>query len=132
MTIRDSGMRAAAPRRFRRDHSESVCRFIESLVATALGIGLAELRAGSRGRAAAALARQTAMYLAHVHFGISLSQVGRTFGRDRTTIAHACSTIEDARDSREFDAEVAVLETIIAAAAEFAASLYGDTIDGDR
>ena len=110
MTIKDSETHAAAPRRFRRDHSESVCRFVESLVATALGIGLSELRAGSRGRAAAALARQTAMYLAHVHFGISLSQVGRTFGRDRTTVAHACARVEDRRDDPAFERTLSCLE----------------------
>ena len=31
-------------------------------------------------------------------FGVNLSAVGRAFGRDRTTAAHACRLIEDRRD----------------------------------
>jgi chromosomal replication initiation ATPase DnaA len=95
------------------DNCESVCRFVETLVAAALGIGLSELRARSRGRAAAAFARQTAMYLAHVHFGLSLSQVGRTFGRDRTTVAHACARVEDCRDDPKFERILALLESAL-------------------
>jgi hypothetical protein len=95
---------------FDRDGCESACRFIETSVAAALGIGLVELRARSRGRAAAAFARQTAMYLAHVHFGLSLSEVGRTFGRDRTTVSHACARVEDCRDDPTFDRVLACLE----------------------
>jgi chromosomal replication initiation ATPase DnaA len=100
-------------RRADRASRESACRFIETLVATALGIRLAELRGRSRGRAAAAFARQTAMYLAHVHLGITLSEVGRTFGRDRTTVAHACAKIEDRRDDPKFERVLACLETAL-------------------
>jgi chromosomal replication initiation ATPase DnaA len=95
------------------DACESVCRVIQGLVSTALGISLAELRAGSRGRAATAFARQTAMYLAHVHFGISLSDVGRTFGRDRTTVAHACARVEDRRDDPKFECILDCLESAL-------------------
>ena len=95
------------------DRSASVCRFIEALVSAALGIGLAELRASGRGRAAAAFARQTAMYLAHVHFGLTLSQVGRNFGRDRTTVAHACARVEDSRDDPKFECVLDCLEAAL-------------------
>jgi hypothetical protein len=98
---------------FDRDGCESACRFIEITVAAALGIELAELRARSRGRADAAFARQTAMYLAHVHFGLSLSEVGRTFGRDRTTVSHACARVEDSRDDPTFDRVLACLESAL-------------------
>lgn len=96
-----------------RDGCEGVCRFIEALVASALNIGLVELRARTRGRAAASFARQTAMYLAHVHFGMSLSEVGRTFGRDRTTVAHACARIEDLRDDPKIECILAYLESTL-------------------
>ena len=96
-----------------RGEFESTCRFIEALVATALGIGLVELRARSRGRAAAAFARQTAMYLAHVHLGLNLSEVGRTFGRDRTTVSHACARVEDCRDDPGFDRVLGCLESAL-------------------
>jgi len=95
------------------ERSISVCRFIENLVSGALGIGLAELRANRRGRAAVAFARQTAMYLAHVHFGLTLSQVGRNFGRDRTTVAHACARVEDSRDDPHFEQVLTCLEATL-------------------
>jgi chromosomal replication initiation ATPase DnaA len=50
------------------------------------------------------------MYLAHVAFGLSLSEVGRAFGRDRTTAAHACRLIEERRDDPEVDAILSPLE----------------------
>ena len=93
--------------------STSLCRSIEATVSTALGIGMVELRAHQRGRAAAAFARQTAMYLAHVHFGLTLSQVGRNFGRDRTTVAHACARIEDSRDDPKVETVLACLEAAL-------------------
>jgi len=105
-----------APRTFQRtgeESSTSLCRSIESVVSTALGIGPAEIRAEQRGRAAAAFARQTAMYLAHVHFGLTLSQVGRNFGRDRTTVAHACARIEDCRDDPKVESVLACLEAAL-------------------
>jgi len=92
---------------------ESACRFIETLVSGAFRVAVAELRAEKRGRAPAAFARQAAMYLAHVHLGLSLSQVGRTFGRDRTTVAHACACVEDSRDDPRVERVLACLETAL-------------------
>ena len=51
------------------------------------------------------------MYLSHVAFGVNLSAVGRAFGRDRTTAAHACRLIEDRRDDPAVDAVLASLES---------------------
>ncbi len=66
----------------------------------------------TRGRSRVAFARQVAMYLAHVTFGLTLTDVGRAFGRDRTTVSHACALVEDARDSPEFDRTLELLEAI--------------------
>jgi chromosomal replication initiation ATPase DnaA len=60
------------------------------------------LRAGGRSRACADM-RQVAMYLAHVSFGLTLTEVGILFGRDRTTVAHGCARVEDRREHRAFD-----------------------------
>jgi hypothetical protein len=64
----------------------------------------------------AAFARKLAMYLAHVAFGMSIGRVGRAFGRDRTTVAHACHVIEDKRDDPRFDRWLDALERSAAAA----------------
>lgn len=54
------------------------------------------------------------MYLAHVVCGISLTEVGILFGRDRTTVSHACGVIEDKRDDLAFDRTMDNLERAIA------------------
>jgi hypothetical protein len=86
---------------------------IEGAVVRVFGIAADDLRRRSRGRAKVALARQVAMYLAHVGCGMSLTQTGRTFGRDRTTVAHACTVIEDRRDDPLFDRALDLLEWAI-------------------
>lgn len=50
------------------------------------------------------------MYLAHVSFGATFSAVGRAFGRDRTTAAHAARVIEERRDDPRIDALLDRLE----------------------
>lgn len=69
----------------------------------------------SRCRAGTARARQMAMYLCHVVFGISLADIGEAFGRDRTTVSHACGLIEDLRDDPEIDAELERFERLLLA-----------------
>lgn len=66
-----------------------------------------------RGSAEAALARQAAMYLCHVAFELSLSRVAQAFGRDRSTVAHACHRIEDRRDDPDFDDWIGALEAAL-------------------
>jgi chromosomal replication initiation ATPase DnaA len=57
-----------------------------------------------------ARARQIAIYLAHVGFGLNYTHLGQAFGRDRTTIRHACFRIEDARDDFSLDRALSILE----------------------
>jgi chromosomal replication initiation ATPase DnaA len=107
------GRRSDGGGRGDRENWQSACRFIETLVSASLGISVADLRAEKRGRASAAFARQTAMYLAHVHLGLSLSLVGESFGRDRTTVAHACACVEDCRDDPKFERILSCLEAAL-------------------
>ena len=83
---------------------------INAAVSAAFTVPIGELHATTRRRAPVALARQSAMYLAHVTFGLSFTEVGRAFGRDRTTAAHACRRIEDRRAEARLDAALADLE----------------------
>jgi hypothetical protein len=89
------------------------CRVAEGLTASTFGVKLADVRCAGRGSAAAALARQAAMYLAHVHLGIRLSEVARHFRRDRTTVAHACARIEERRDEPKFERILDCLEAAL-------------------
>jgi len=90
---------------------------IEQAVVQVFGVGREDLRRLSRGRAKVALARQVAMYLAHVACGLTLTDTGKLFGRDRTTVAHACGVIEDRRDDPLFDRALDLLEWSVPALA---------------
>ena len=81
------------------------------------GVARADLHHTTRGRAKVARARQVAMYLAHVACGLSLTETGRLFGRDRTTVAHACSVVEDRRDDPLFDRALDLLQWAVSALA---------------
>jgi hypothetical protein len=90
-------------------------RLAEAAMAVIARIPLAALRGPRRGRAPAALARQTAMYLAHVAFGLTFTRVGICFGRDRTTVRHACAVIEDRRDDPVQEFALSALELALLA-----------------
>ena len=74
---------------------------------------IGELRTSERRSARTAFARQAAMYLAHVAFGLSYTDVGRAFGRHRTTAAHACRLVEDRRTDPDLDTQLASLEHLL-------------------
>ena len=88
--------------------------FISQVIASIYEIDVAHLLAPTRGNATIALARQVAMYLAHVGCGLTLTEVGRQFGRDRTTVAHACEVVEERREDELFDQMIELLEQSIA------------------
>jgi len=89
-------------------------RFLLDMVSLVYEVEHSQLVSKTRGRKKTAFARQVAMYLAHTAGGLSLTAVGRMFGRDRTTVAHACALIEDTRDEPAFDRSLAHLESAIA------------------
>jgi len=90
-------------------------RLAEAAVAGMARVPLAAFRGVTRGRQQVALARQMAMYLAHVTFGLSLTRVGTCFGRDRTTVRHACALVEDRRDDPRLECALNALETALLA-----------------
>lgn len=87
---------------------------VTASVMSAFGVTQEDIDHPSRGPARTALARQVSMYLHHVVLERTLTSVAQAFGRDRTTVAHACRVIEDRRDDPEFDAMLSALEEAIA------------------
>lgn len=85
-------------------------RMLEHAVASAFRIVPDELWSDTRGSPTIASARQVAMYLAHVGCGLTFTEVGRLFGRDRTTVAHGCGVVEDRREAPPFDRAMELLE----------------------
>jgi chromosomal replication initiation ATPase DnaA len=90
-----------------------VREMLEQAVARVFKVASAELWSDTRGPRRAAFARQVAMYLAHVAWGLTLTEVGRVFARDRTTVAHACGLVEDLRDDPVLDRSLELLEAVL-------------------
>lgn len=83
---------------------------LERMVSAAFRVDDQHIRWPGRGPARVARARQVAMYLAHTVCGLSFTDVGAMFERDRTTVSHACSVVEEAREDRQFDRALDMLE----------------------
>lgn len=92
-----------------------LCDCIVEVAAAMFGIPTRELRSSSRAGADVARVRQIAMYVCHVVLGLNMREVGRGFGRDRTTVLHACHLVEDLRDDPDFERLIASLERVAAA-----------------
>ena len=59
--------------------------------------------------------RQIAMYLSHVVLSVPYQSIATAFGRDRTTVVHACAVVEDRRDDAGYDRFVEQCERCIKA-----------------
>jgi chromosomal replication initiation ATPase DnaA len=55
------------------------------------------------------------MYLAHTVLGLSISAIGRECNRHHSTVAHACSVVEEQRDDPAVDRALAALEKELSA-----------------
>ena len=86
---------------------------IELAVERVFGVQRQIIAQQNRGRAASAQARQVTIYLAHVGCGMTLTEAGWLFGRDRTTVAHACMVVEDKRDDPIWDQMLDLLERAV-------------------
>lgn len=117
LRVEDAGL-AAVRRSIREREQAAKVALMQETVARAWNVPIGEMRSPTRRRASVAQARQVAMYLTHVIYGFSLSAVGRHFGRDRTTAAHACRLIEDRRDDENFDMLLDRLELALRRAGE--------------
>lgn len=91
----------------------------QAVVAHAYGVPMDELCAGTRRDAETAFARQVAMYLTHITYGLTLDEVANAFGRDRSTASHACHRIEDLRDDPRLDERLTRLEGLLREAGQF-------------
>jgi chromosomal replication initiation ATPase DnaA len=88
-------------------------KLIVHAVASVFGARVQDLVAPARLSRRIAACRQVAMYLCHVACGLTMEEVGRLFGRDRTTVSHGCNVVEDRRDDPRFDRSLAVLENVL-------------------
>lgn len=94
--------------------ADPVAAAIVILVAGHCGLVPELLLHRSRCEAGIARARQIAMYLLHTQKSRSQTAVADVFGRDRTTVRHACALVEDLRELPSFEAEMSDLEDRLA------------------
>lgn len=93
-----------------------ICEGMIDIAAALFNVSGKELRRPGRTGQDVSRVRQIAMYVAHVTLRLQMADIGRGFGRDRTTVVHACHLIEDLRDDPEFDRLVVMTERIALAA----------------
>lgn len=108
--------RKAPPSPLEREELCAICDGVIDIAAALFNVSGRELRHPGRSSLQVSRVRQIAMYATHVALAVSMRDVGIGFGRDRTTVLHACHTIEDLRDDAEFDAIVTMVERVIGAA----------------
>lgn len=113
-TQRSSGFHPVAKRRD--EVALEVCECLIDIASVLFSVPSKELRKPGKTAAPVSRVRQIGMYVAHVVLRLTMGEVGAGFGRDRTTVVHACQVIEDLRDDPEFDRVVLTTERIAAAA----------------
>lgn len=89
------------------------CRIVRQLTAEMLALVSERVPQRRDRRRAACHVRQIAMYICHVVLQVSLTDIGTAFGRDRTTVGHACNVVEDRRDDKAYDEFVAAIERVV-------------------
>ncbi|CAD7027709.1 transposase [Pseudorhizobium endolithicum] len=94
---------------------KTVCRIVRQVVGEMVLLFGDRVLVRRDRRRLACHVRQIAMYVCHVALRISQSDVGDAFGRDRTTVRHACHVVEDRRDDPLFDDFVSAVERIVVA-----------------
>lgn len=93
----------------------TVCRIVRQMVAELVLLFGDRVMLRRDRRRISCHVRQIAMYVCHVALRIPMSDIGSAFGRDRTTVSHACHVVEDRRDEPAFDDFVSAVERIVTA-----------------
>jgi chromosomal replication initiation ATPase DnaA len=98
------------------ERSVEYCECVIDIVAALFGVNSKDLRRPGRSAINVSRVRQIGMYVAHVVLQLTMTEVGRGFGRDRTTVQHACHLVEDMRDDAQFDQLLVMTERVTQAA----------------
>jgi chromosomal replication initiation ATPase DnaA len=96
-------------------HAQLLRRLVEDFVSSAYRIERLRLQPEFQRARRSVFPRQVVMYLLHVVGGLTLTDIGDLYRVNRRTVAHACVTIEDARDEPRLDRVLDLLEQAIIA-----------------
>lgn len=86
--------------------------FAVNLVAISFRVSADDIWNGERS-APVTRARQVAMYVAAVGFGMAQGRIAAVFDRDRSSVSHALTRVEDQRDDPVFDTVLLQLEQAV-------------------
>lgn len=100
----------------RDEQALELCEAMIDITAALFNVASKDIRRPGRSSLGVSRVRQVAMYVTHVVLKLSMSEIGKSFGRDRTTVLHACHLIEDLRDDEDFDRIIIMTERVAAAA----------------
>ena len=100
----------AAPPVLERDRA--LCHRAAGAVSVMMQVPVRDVMGRTRA-SRASRARQLAMYVANVVYGVGMTACARAFGRDRSTVSYACRRVEDERDDPAFDQRLDALERLI-------------------
>ena len=105
--------RSAGPRD---ERALELCEGMIDIAAALFNVSSKEIRKPGRTSLGVSRVRQVAMYVAHVVLRLNMTDIGRAFGRDRTTVLYACHLVEDLRDDTDFDRIITMTERVALAA----------------
>lgn len=108
-----SGEIVRQPPRDRRLSDRTICRVVRQMVSELLLLLGDRMLVRRDRRRLACHVRQISMYVCHVALRMPQHDIAVAFGRDRTTVGHACHVVEDRRDDRVFDEFVSAVERIV-------------------
>lgn len=93
----------------------TVCRIVSHMTAEMLALLGDRVTLRRDRRRMVCHIRQIAMYVCHVALQLPFADIGPAFGRDRSTVSHACHVVEDRRDDPAFDEFVSAIERMVTA-----------------
>lgn len=100
----------------REERTLELCEAMIDVTAALFNVSSKDIRKPGRSNLGVSRVRQVAMYVAHVVLRLNMTDIGKAFGRDRTTVLHACHLIEDLRDDDDFDRIITMTERVALAA----------------
>lgn len=100
----------------REERALELCEAMIDIAAALFNVSGKDIRKPGRSCLGVSRVRQVAMYVAHVVLRLNMADIGKAFGRDRTTVLYACQLIEDLRDDDEFDRIITMTERVALAA----------------
>ena len=87
--------------------------FVNQMVATAFELKAEQLLNIQNREARTYRARQISMYLMNTSLSLNFVEIADFYGKDRSTVSHACGVIEELRDIVKFDEQICEFEQTI-------------------